>query len=150
MKKSVIAIAVSMCLIFTLCATVYAKTDTDSGVLTGGYQCSAYLNVHDSSYSAYAETTADRGLDSNPNDYISVTLSFVGWNSSNDATYPTTPGYPNYNVGPNYTTARISATGENPDSVSASHYVQRGAYGWSGSTSVSYRPQITYHPTSST
>ena len=54
MKKSVIAIAVSMCLIFTLCATVYAKTDSDSGVLTGGYQCSAYLNVHDSSYSAYA------------------------------------------------------------------------------------------------
>ena len=49
MKKSVIAIAVSMCLIFTLCATVYAKTDTDSGVLTGGYQCSAYLNVQDSS-----------------------------------------------------------------------------------------------------
>lgn len=136
MKKSVIAIAVSMCLIFALCVTAYAKTDTDSGVLTGGYQCSAYLNVQDSSYSAYAETTADRGLDSNPNDYISVTLSFVEYNSSNNATYPDTPGYPNYNIGPNYTTARISATGKNPDSVSASHYVQRGAYGWSGSTSV--------------
>lgn len=121
-----------------LCIGVNAKMDTDSGTITGGYQCSAYLNVQDSSYSAYAETTADRGLDSNPDDYISVTLTFDEFNSSLDATYPETPAYPNYNVGPNYTTARISESGSNPDSVSASHAVKRGSYAWYGSTSVSY------------
>lgn len=111
---------------------VSAKVSTDSGTITGGYQCSAYLNVHDDSYSAYAETTADRGLDENSTDYIYVSVSFYEYNSDLNATYS------DRNECPNYTTAYISASGYNPDTVIGSHAAQRGQYAWFGSTSVSY------------
>ena len=144
MKKKLIAIVSVVCLICTLTSAVYAKIDIDEGYiyLEDGYNCEGYLNVQDSSYSAYCETTADRGLDTefHDYDYISVTLSFDEFNDNYDETYPTDePAYPNYNEGPNFTTARISATGLNPDYVSGSHAVRRGNLVWLGSTQVSYK-----------
>ena len=106
MKRKIISAALCTVLVLSLSMAVYATVSRDSD--SSSYNCQAYLNVHDDSYSAYAETTANSGT--NTNDYISVSLYFDEYNES----------------------------GYNPDSVSGSHYVQRGAYGWSGSTSVSY------------
>jgi hypothetical protein len=128
MKRKIISAALCTVLVLSLSMAVYATVSRDSD--SSSYNCQAYLNVHDDSYSAYAETTANSGT--NTNDYISVSLYFDEYNESYSASYSKT------NPGPNYTTAWLNESGYNPDSVSGSHYVQRGAYGWSGSTSVSY------------
>lgn len=144
MSKKFLSVVLCVALVLTCSISIYAATNSVSGYIITGYNCSGYLNVNDNSYSAYAETTADRGIDGNSNDFISVSVTFNEYNDKYDATYPDPPGshtspvYPSYNVGPNYTMARVNATGYNPDSVSGYHSVQRGNQGWSGLTSVSY------------
>lgn len=128
MKRKIVSTILCTILVMSLSIAVYATVSRDSD--GSSYNCQAYLNVHDDSYSAYAETTANSGTDTN--DYISVSLYFDEYNESYSQSYSKT------NSGPNYTTAWLNESGSNPDHVNGSHYVQRGSYGWPGSTGVSY------------